>query len=297
MANATDTDMTGKTVLVTGANSGIGYETALALAGMGATVGLVCRNKERGDEALAKIKSFTATDNLHLFHRNLASQAEVAGLIDDVKAQYDRLDVLVNNAGVILNRRQLSPDGYELSFAINHLAPFQLTIGLIDLLKASAPSRVVTVSSRAHQQGDIYFDDLHFEKSWGRLGAMRSYGQSKLANILFARELAKRTEGSGITSTSMHPGGVATNFGKTNPGFSGSAWRLLTKIGSPLMRSPAKGAETVIWLATSPEATAANGAYFADKKVKGTSKTAQDDDIAARLWQLSAELTGTDLPT
>ncbi len=296
MATTPNIDMGGKTVLVTGANQGIGYETALALAGMGATVGLVCRNKERGETAQAQIRSLAGNQNVDLFHYDLASQAETDRLIDDVKSRYDRLDVLVNNAGVVLNRRQVSPDGHELTLAINHLAPFQLTIGLVGLLTSSAPSRVVTVSSRAHQQGDIYFDDLHLERSWGRLGAMRSYGQSKLANILFAREFAKRTEGSGIISTSMHPGGVATNFGKSNPGWTGTVWRLLTKIGGPLMRSPAKGAETVIWLATAPEAIADNGAYFSDKKVKSVSKVAQDDDVAARLWEVSAELTGVDLP-
>ena len=175
-----------------------------------------------------------------------------------------------------------------------NLAPFQLTIGLIDLLKASAPSRVVTVSSRAHARGDMDFDDLNFEHR--RYSTMRVYGRSKLANILFARELARRTEGSGITSTSMHPGGVATNFGKRNAGWKGAIWRSAVSLGRPMMRTPQKGAETVIWLASSPDAVADNGAYFVDLKVKTPSKRARDDEIAARLWEVSAELTGVDLP-
>jgi len=293
MAATPDIDMSGKTVLVTGANSGIGYETALALASRGATVGLVCRNKERGEAAQAQIKSLAGNQNVDLFHYDLASQAETARLVDDVKSRYDRLDVLVNNAGVVLMQRDVSPDGYELTFAINHLAPFQLTIGLIDLLKASTPSRVVTVSSTMHNRGDIYFDDLQLEQKYG---TFRAYGQSKLANVLFARELAKRTADTGITSTSMHPGGVATNFAMENNGWKGRLYKRISPLARLVMRSPAKGAETVIWLASSPDATAANGSYFQDKKVKATSKIAQDDDIAARLWKVSAELTGVDLP-
>lgn len=290
----TDVDLSAKTVLVTGANVGIGYETALALARLGARTGLVCRNRERGEHAQEEIRSLAGNPNVDLFVADLAARAEIARLVDEVQASYDRLDVLVNNAGVVLMDRDTSPDGQELTFATNHLAPFQLTIGLIDLLKASAPSRVVTVSSRAHARGDMDFDDLNFEHS--RYSTMRVYGRSKLANILFARELARRTEGSGITSTSMHPGGVATNFGKRNAGWKGAIWRSAVSLGRPMMRTPQKGAETVIWLASSPAAVADNGAYFVDMKVKTPSKQARDDEIAARLWKVSAELTGVDLP-
>ncbi len=285
--------LNGKTVLVTGANSGIGYETALGLAAMGARVGMVCRNRARGEAAQEAIKSLAGSTAVDLFIADLGSQAEIARLIDEVGTAYGQLDVLVNNAGVILLSRETSADGYELTLATNHLAPYQLTIGLIDRLKAVDQARVVTVSSMVHQRAQIHFDDLQLERKYG---VMRSYGQSKLANILFASELAKRTQDSGIISTSIHPGGVATNFGRYNPGIRGAIWRGLTTLSKVAMRSPERGAETVVWLASSPDATADNGAYFVDRKVKQPSKRARDSEIARRLWDVSAELTGVDLP-
>lgn len=282
-----------KTVLVTGANSGIGYETALGLAAIGARVGMVCRNRAKGEAAQEAIRSLAGNTAVDLFVADLGSQAEIARLVDEVGAAYDQLDVLVNNAGVILLSRETSADGYELTLATNHLAPYQLTVGLIDRLKAVDQPRVVTVSSMAHQRAQIHFADLQLERKYG---AIRAYGQSKLANILFASELAERTRASGIISTSMHPGGVATNFGRYNSGIRGAIWRGLTTAGKRVMRSPQKGAETVVWLASSPDAVADNGAYFFDRKVKQPSKRARDAEIARRLWEVSAELTGVDLP-
>lgn len=291
-----DTDaaatMRGRTVLVTGANVGIGYETARALAAQGARVGLVCRHPEKGAAARERIAA-EAVDEVDLFLADLASSDQIDRLIGEVRERYDRLDVLVNNAGVVLINREVSPDGHEMTFAVNHLAPFRLTLGLAPLLRTSAPARVITVSSRAHQRTSMDFDDLHGEQ---RYGVMRAYGQSKLANILFARELARRTEGWGITSTSMHPGGVATNFGRYNGGVRGALWRAATTIGRPFLRSPAEGADTVVWLATAPLSETPNGAYFMNRRVRTPAPQAQDDAAARRLWDVSVDLTGVDLP-
>ena len=292
-SDPSEKSLNAKTVLVTGANSGIGYETALGLATMGARVGIVCRNRAKGEAAQEAIRSLAANTAVDLFIADLGSQADIAQLIHEVGTAYDQLDVLVNNAGVVLISRETSADGYELTLATNHLAPYQLTVGLIDRLKAAGASRVVTVSSTMHTRGQIHFDDLQLEQKYGW---MRAYGQSKLANVLFASELSRRTAGSGIVSTSMHPGGVATNFGKANGGLRGALWRAFTTLGRPLMRSPRKGAETVVWLAESPDAVADNGAYFVDRKVKQPSARARDPETARRLWEVSAELTGVDLP-
>lgn len=290
---ATDTpDLTGRTMLVTGANIGIGYETARALAQGGARVGLVCRNPEKGAAARDRIAA-EAQGEVDLFVADLASSQQITRLAGEVRDRYDRLDALVNNAGVVLINREVSPDGHEMTFAVNHLAPFQLTMELAPLLRASAPSRVVTVASRAHQRGQIDFDDLQAERGYG---VMSAYAQSKLANVLFARELARRTAGWGITSTSVHPGGVATNFGRYNGGVRGALWRVGTTIARPILRSPAKGAETVIWLATAPVEATPNGAYFKDCRVKQPAPQGEDDEVARRLWEVSAQLTGVDLP-
>jgi NAD(P)-dependent dehydrogenase (short-subunit alcohol dehydrogenase family) len=254
---------------------------------------MVCRNRAKGEAAQEAIRSLAANSAVDLFIADLGSQADIAQLIDEVGTAYDQLDVLVNNAGVVLISRETSADGYELTLATNHLAPYQLTVGLIDRLKDAGESRVVTVSSAMHTRAQIHFDDRQLEQKYGW---MRAYGQSKLANVLFAGELSKRTAGSGIVSTSMHPGGVATNFGKANGGLGGALWRVFTTLGRPVMRSPRKGAETVVWLAESPDALADTGAYFVDRKVKQPSARARDPETARRLWEVSAELTGVDLP-
>ncbi len=286
--------LSGKTVLVTGANSGIGYETALGLAALGARVGMVCRNRAKGEAAQAAIRSLVGNNTADLFIADLGSQTAITQLIDEVGTTYDQIDVLINNAGVVLTSRETSTDGYELTLATNHLAPYQLTVGLVERLKAAGESRVITVSSRMHTRAQIHFDDLQLEQKYGW---MLAYGQSKLANVLFASELSKRTAGSGIVSTSMHPGAVATNFGRANRGLGGVFWRAFTTLGRPVIRSPRKGAETVIWLAESPHARSDNGSYFVDRKVKQPSDRARDPKTARRLWEVSAVLTGVDLPS
>ena len=211
---------------------------------------------------------------------DLSSQAAVRKLAGEVLGRYPRLDVLVNNAGAMYARRQVTEDGIELTWAVNHLAPFLLTTLLLDRLKESAPARIVTTASAAHQGARIPFDDVNAERSYR---GFERYGQTKLANILFTRELARRLEGSGVTATCFHPGLVATGFNRNN----GLLMDLGMTILRPVSRSPEKGAETLVWLATAPEAAIVNGGYYFDKEQVMPSAEAQDMDAARRLWDVS----------
>ncbi len=276
--------MKGKICLVTGANSGIGKVTALELARAGATVVMVARNKAKGEEALAEVRRASGSNTVELMLADLSSQKSIRSLAEQFKAKYDRLDVLVNNAGAILSNRELSVDGYEMTFALNHLGYFLLTNLLLDRLKAGAPSRVVNVSSAAHRMGHIHFDDLQLERGYS---AWKAYGQSKLANVLFTVELARRLEGTGVTANSLHPGFVRSNF---NTGTAVN--RLVMKLVSPFAISVEKGAETSVYLATSPEVEGVTGKYFAKKQVARTSAEANDPAVARRLWEVSEKLTG-----
>src|SRR5215217_8977279 len=223
--------------LITGATSGIGKATAMGLANMGASVVMVARDRSRGEAALAEIKEGSANASVDLMLTDLSSQEDIRRLADEFKDAYPRLDVLVNNAGVIRSKRVTSADGIEMTFAVNHLAYFLLTNLLLDLLKASAPSRIVNVSSAEQRNGTIDFDDLQAEKGYK---TAKAYGQSKLANILFTYELARRLEGTGVSANCLHPGaGVRTNLGSGVSGVLGLTVRALT----PLMKSPEKGAE------------------------------------------------------
>ena len=275
-------DMTGKVCMVTGATSGIGFEAAKALAGMGATVGLVARDRRRGDAALAGMGPHR--HRAKLFLADLSSQRQVRSLAREILAACDRLDVLLNNAGAVIGRKQLSEDGIELTFALNHLAPFLLTHLLLDRLKATPGARVVTVASRAHRYGRIDFGNLRGEKGYV---PQLMYGRSKLANILFTRELARRL-GSSPVANSLHPGVVATRFGQEGGLLTSLAFRVLR----PFLRSPAQGADTAIWLASSPEAARVTGEYFVDRRVAPTSGAARDADLARQLWEVSERLTG-----
>jgi NAD(P)-dependent dehydrogenase (short-subunit alcohol dehydrogenase family) len=216
---------------------------------------------------------------------DLASQAGVRGLAEEFRRRYDRLDVLVNNAGLVQSTRTETPDGLETTFAINHLAPFLLTNLLLDLLKKSAPSRVVTVSSEAERWGNIDFDDLQSEKKYRGFPV---YGMTKLANIMFTYELAERLEGTGVTATCMHPGAVNTRFGTNNRG----PMTILFRLSKPFMRTPEQGADTVIWLASSPEVEGVSGRYFSDRKPIESKKIANDPQARRRLWEESERLTG-----
>jgi retinol dehydrogenase 14 len=274
-----------KVCLITGATSGIGKATAMGLASMGASVVMVGRDRGRGEAALAEIKEKSANVSVHLLLANLSSQEEVRRLADEFKEAYPRLDVLINNAGVFRSERTTTPDGLETTFAVNHLAHFLLTDLLLDVLKASAPSRIVNVSSGDHSNGTIDFDDLQGEK--GYKGA-KAYSQSKLANVLFTYELAWRLEGTGVSANCLHPGaGIRTNFGSGVSGVLGFTVRAL----KPLMKSPEKGAETSIYLASSPEVEGLSSRYFAKKAGARSSVVSHDERLARRLWEVSEDLT------
>ena len=279
-----DPDMDGKVALVTGGTSGIGKATATALAAMGADVVIVGRDPERGERTAAEIRAQTGA-RVDLALADLASQAGVRELAEGFKGRYDRLDVLVNNAGLVQSTRTESSDGLETTLATNHLAPFLLTNLLLDTLKESAPSRVVTVSSEAERWGNIDFDDLQSKK---RYRGFPVYGMTKLANIMFTYELAERLEGTGVTATCMHPGAVNTRFGTNNSG----PMTLLFRAFKPFMRTPEQGADTVIWLASSPDVEGVSGRYYADRKVIEPKKIASDPAARRRLWEESERLTG-----
>ncbi len=283
-------DMQGKTVVVTGGNSGMGFETAAALATMGARVLVTARNADKGRAAIAALAQRTGGEGrCQLVVFDLADLSSVRRGAAEILDVAPRLDVLVNNAGAVLSERAETVDGLEATFATNHLGPFLLTNLLLERIRASGPSRIVNVASTAHaaaRQG-IPFDDLQSEH---RYAGMRVYGQSKLANILFTLELARRLEGSGVTANSLHPGTVRTGYGAD-----GDARGLLAfgiKIAGPFFLSPAKGARTSIYLASSPEVAGVSGEYFVKCRPKEPRRWAQDPDAARRLWQVSEELVG-----
>ena len=277
--------MGGKVVLITGGTSGIGKAAATALAGMGANVVITGRNEERGKQALQEIRQESGNDGVELILADLAVQDEVRRLSEEFRKRHDRLDVLVNNAGLVLSQRTETTDGIETQLAINHLAPFLLTNLLLDLLKESAPSRVVTVSSDGHRWGKIDLDDLQSRK---RYRGMQVYGTTKLANIMFTYELAERLEGTGVTANCMHPGGVNTNFGNNQ----GGPMTLLFRLFKPFMRTPEQGADTLIYLASSPEVEGMTGKYLVERQVKAASDAAYDETRRKKLWEASEELTG-----
>jgi retinol dehydrogenase-14 len=273
-----------KVCLITGATSGIGKATAMGLANMGASVVMVGRDRGRGEATMAEIKEKSANASVDLMLADVSSQEQIRRLADEFNEAYPRLDVLINNAGVIHSERITTADGIEMTFAVNHLASFLLTNLLLDALRASAPSRIVNVSSGDHSNGTIGFDDLQGEKGYK---AARAYSQSKLANVLFTYELARRLEGSGVTANCLHPGVVGTNLGSGVSGVLGFVVRAL----KPLMNSPEKGAETSIYLASSPEVEGLSGRYFVKKAEARSSDVTYDERIARRLWEASEEHT------
>ncbi|MAG37314.1 MAG: short-chain dehydrogenase [Dehalococcoidia bacterium] len=276
--------MDGKVCLVTGANSGIGKAVSLGLAHMGATVVLICRSQSRGAAALAEIKQRSGNSSVSLLVADLSSQHQIRRVASEYQQQYNRLDVLVNNAAVARRKRRVNENGLELTFAVNHLAPFLLTSLLLDLLKASAPARVVTVSSGAHFDGTINFADLQAER---RYSPLATYSQSKLANVVFTYELSRRLEGTGVTANSVHPGFVATNIFRDAPLWMRAALGLVR----PFILSPDQGADTVLYLATAPEVAEVSGRYFEKRKSVVSSVASRDADTARRLWEVSERLT------
>lgn len=281
-------DMTDEVVLVTGATSGIGRETARLLGERGATVLVHGRDRERGRTAVEEISE--GPGDAALFVADLASLETVRELAGEVRECHDRLDVLVNNAGVFLQERRESPDGHEFSFAVNHLAPYLLTHDLVDELLDSE-GRIVTTSSGLHHRGEMEFSDLMFEDGYS---GMDAYARSKLANVLFTYELARRLEGTGVTANTLHPGAIpGSRFGRNLSLPMRLAWRALALVPG-YTSSPADGAETVAYLAASPEVDDVSGAYFEDCERVDSSPASRDETTQRRLWEISADLVGID---
>jgi len=278
--------MAGKSVLVTGGTGGIGRATAIGLAALGARVGITGRDQARTEAAAAGIRAAPGSPAVDAFAADLSAQAGVRRLAARVLDTYPRLDVLVNNVGGFWAHRHVTADGLERTFALNHLAPFLLTNLLLDRLTASAPARIVTVSSAAHAQGRLDFDDLQSERNYS---GQQAYSQSKLANVMFTYELARRLAGTGVTATAAHPGVVATSFGTEDQA---AHLGIMIRVARPFMKTPAQGALTPVYLASSPQAEGVTGQYFAHRKPKASTKASYDTAAAARLWQASADLTG-----
>jgi retinol dehydrogenase 12 len=277
-------EMQGKICLVTGATLGIGKETALGLARQGAQVVIVGRDEARSRETAEGIARAAGVPPVDYFVADLSSQAEVRRLAAAFKGKYPKLDVLVNNAGAVFTQREISVDGYERTWALNHLAEFLLTQLLLDNLEASAPARIVNVSSAAHTSGKIDFDNLRGEKKYSGLAA---YSQSKLANVLFTYALARRLAGKGVTANCLHPGVVATGFGHNTPGLV----KTLLSLARPFLITPEKGAATSIYLASSPEVANVTGKYFAKCKPVASSKLSEDVALQEKLWEVSVRQT------
>src|SRR5713101_9170688 len=278
--------MQGKICMVTGANSGIGKATALALAQMDATVVMVCRDRARGEEARSEITTTSGNNAVDLLQADLSSQQSIRQLVEHIQHHYTHLHVLINNAGAAFpGRRRETVDGLETTFAVNYLAPFLLTNLLLDALKASAPARIVNVSSASHKSGYIKMDDLQLEKKY-RL--MRAYGQSKLALVLFTYELARRLQGTGVTANSLHPGFVATNIGQSGVGRVGRS--IVKLIFSSLGISPEEGAKTSIYLASSPDIEGVTGKYFVKSIPVRSAPISYDESLQRQLWEESAKL-------
>ncbi len=274
-------------MVITGATAGIGLAAAKAFAARGDALAIIARDEGRARAAVAEMeRDRPGNAPIDVLLADLSSQSQIRRVAGEILERYPRIDVLANNAGAMFTRRQVTVDGIELTWAVNHLAPFLLTALLLDRLKASAPSRIVTTASAAHEDARIPFDDLDAERSYRGL---RRYGQSKLANILFTTELASRLAGTGVTANCFHPGLVATRFNFNN----GILMRLGMTALSLVSRSPEKGAETLIWLATSPDVAGVSGFYFVDKERRMPSRAAQDRLAAQRLREISERQVAT----
>ena len=266
-----------KVCLITGGTSGIGKETALALARMGAIIVLPARNMELAARVKQEIIEQTGNTLVDIMPCDMASMVSIIAFANAIKAKYDRLHILINNAGIMQAKRKVSRDGIELIFAVNHLAPFLLTKLLLDLMKVSAPARIINVASEAHENVILNFDDLESRKTYS---SFKVYGQSKLANILFTLKLSQMLMGTGVTANSLHPGVVATNIFNVLP-------PVLRHLAKWFMLTPAQGAETTVYLASSPEVENMTGEYFNKKKIAYTSSIARDTAVAERLWVAS----------
>jgi retinol dehydrogenase-14 len=277
-------DLKGKTILVTGASSGIGFEAAVKLAAMGAHLVLVARNRARLDAAVAGVKQHAGSGKVSSLLCDFSSQAQIRRLASEFFDAYTRLDVLVNNAGSAWPSRQVTEDGIEQTFAVNHLGYFLLTLLLVDLLQKSAPARVVNVASIGHRSGTMDFRNLGFEN--GGYSILKAYARSKLANVLFTRELARRLSGTGVTVNALHPGSVATHIWSHGPWYT----KPLVALAPLFMLSPEQGGDIIVYLASSPDLEEKTGGYYERFALVPPSPLAQDEDVARRLWDVSASL-------
>jgi NAD(P)-dependent dehydrogenase (short-subunit alcohol dehydrogenase family) len=275
--------MKGKTIVATGATSGIGEVAVLALAGLGARIVFVARDEARAQATMRKLETKAPGLGHRMHLADLSSMAETRKIGVAIAASEQRIDVLINNAGALFSHRRVTPEGLELTFALNHMAYFVLTEALRDKLIASAPGQIVSTASDAHHGASLDFNDLQSAREYS---GFKVYRRSKLANILFTRELAPRLAGTGVTANCLHPGAVATRFGDSSGGFMG----LLIPFLRPFFISPEKGADTIIYLASSPEVANTTGAYFVKRKITEPSAAAQDDAAAKRLWAESEAL-------
>jgi retinol dehydrogenase-12 len=284
-ANSTS-DLNGKVCLVTGATSGIGEVTAKALAARGAQVILVGRNQLKADKTVQQIQSETGSNSVQYLLADFADLQQIHDLVSSFKSQYSRLDVLINNAGAYFNSRRQTAYGVEMTFLVNHLAPFLLTNLLLDMIKASPAARIINVSSDAHQYGSMDFADLEYKR---RYFGMKAYARSKLANIMFTYELARRLEGSAVTVNALHPGHIATDIWRTNFSLIGP---LLKWIMGFFAITPEEGAKTSIYLASSPEVEGLTGQYYVKREVVQSSPMSYDQNLARQLWRVSEQLSG-----
>jgi retinol dehydrogenase-12 len=283
-------DMAHKQVMITGCTAGLGRAAATSLAQMGATLSLVCRNRRKGEDLISEIRRTSGRDDCKLYVGDMNCQRDIRAIATSFLEQGRPLDVLFNNAGVVMQERTVTPDGFETTFGVNHLAYFLLSVLLMDSIKAAPAGRVVNTASDAYKfsGGRLNFDDLQAENKYTTFGA---YGSSKLANILFTRELARRVGNSNVTVNAFHPGMVGSDFAKNNGWVAQVAMTLI----KPLARSPQKGAETGIYLCTSPKVENLTGGYYFDCAMHETKAAAQNDDDARRLWEISEKLTGAAL--
>ena len=282
---ANNQPMRGKVCVVTGATSGIGQVTAAALAAQGAHVIVVGRNRAKAQQVVGEIRRQSGNEAVWYLLADFSDLQQVRELAAAFSAQYSQLDVLVNNAGTYFNTRHPAPGGVEMTFHVNHLAHFLLTNLLLETLTASAPARIVNVTSRAHEYDNMDFDDLGFERSYF---GMKAYARSKLANLLFTYELARRLAGSGVTVNAVHPGGVATDIWRTNFPVLGPAIKWVMSL---FALTPEEGADTLIYLASSPDVKGVTGKYFVEREAIASSPLSYDEQVAARLWEVSEQLT------
>lgn len=277
-------EMKDKICIVTGANSGIGKVTAIDIAKKGAKLIMVCRSKERGQEALDDVVKLSGNENVELMLADMSSQKSILEFTKSFKEKYDRIDVLLNNAGLIVGERKITEDGFESTFATNHMGYFLTTKWLMDIIKESKSARIVNVASEAHRAGDIsFFNDINCEKGYN---SMRVYGQSKLYNIIFTYELDKRLKADGVTNVTancLHPGVIASNFGSSG----GTLMKFAVKLARPFLQTNDQGAETQIYLSTSPDVEGISGKYFDKKRPVKSSRISYDEKLWEKLWEIS----------